>query len=153
MPMNELFNTTFEISLRVLLVLEALGNNRKSADGIAALDFIASYGADFGIGETNLHGTNSFRYSELSIRRALTKQSLKNLVLQGLADAGQSGDGFEYSSNELGAEYCGRLDDDYANEYRVLISDAIKYANGKSAQTLLSTIQRESVASLQRRAK
>jgi hypothetical protein len=148
--MNDLFNTTFEISLRALLVLETFNGKSESADKIAALDFIASYGADFGIGNKNLHGKNSFRYSELPTRRTLTKQALRNLVLEGLADAKQSNDGFEYSSNIAGSEYCSRLDNDYANEYRMLISSAVDYVGNRTAQSLLNIIQDESVAALQR---
>jgi len=46
--MNSVFNTPFEISLRTLLTLEVAGEQWKTADMIAAADFITVYSKVFG---------------------------------------------------------------------------------------------------------
>lgn len=78
--MNNVFNTTFEVSLRVLLTLE-VSEDKLSADMIAVSDFITVYGRDFGISSENLHGDNSYRFGEFGIRRELVKEAVKSLVL------------------------------------------------------------------------
>ena len=44
--MNELFNTAFEVSLRVLLILN-VARDKLPLEKITAFDFIANYGTDF----------------------------------------------------------------------------------------------------------
>ena len=56
--MTNVFNTTFELSLRVLLTLDSSNNSPRTVDIITALDFITVYGKDFGISDENLHGDN-----------------------------------------------------------------------------------------------
>lgn len=57
--MNELFNSPFELSLRVLIILNT-AQLRLTIDKIVAYDFISTYSSDFGISESNLHGNNSY---------------------------------------------------------------------------------------------
>ena len=68
--MNELFNSSFELSLRVLIILNA-AQARLSIDKIVAYDFISTYSFDFGISESNLHGNNSYRFSEYTTKRII----------------------------------------------------------------------------------
>lgn len=44
--MNNIFNTSFEVSLRILIILNTV-QTRLSSDRITALDFIAIYGKLF----------------------------------------------------------------------------------------------------------
>lgn len=80
--MNELFNSPFELSLRVLIILNT-AQLRLTIDKIVAYDFISTYSSDFGISESNLHGNNSYRFSEYTTKRIIITQSIKNLVLEG----------------------------------------------------------------------
>ena len=50
--MTNVFNTTFELSLRVLLALESSIDRPQTVDMITAIDFITVYGKDFGIETT-----------------------------------------------------------------------------------------------------
>lgn len=62
--MSKLYNTPFEASLRILLILETSRNQSFSADMLAAIDFISIYGREFGISDENLHGDNNYKFSE-----------------------------------------------------------------------------------------
>ena len=148
--MNNIFNTTFEISLRVLLILAENIDNIQTVDRIATSDFITVYGKDFGISEENLHGDNNYKFSEYAIRRELVHKAIKLLVIDGFIDLSQSEDGFSYSINQKGLEYCARFDSDYANTYRILTRRTNKYVKSKSEQNILKMINRHSVSSLQR---
>ena len=76
---NRLFNTPFELSLHVVLLLD-VANAGITLDRIAAYDFMAIYCEDFGVADKSLNGENGFAFSELSARRNLIKTAIKNLV-------------------------------------------------------------------------
>ena len=80
--MNELFNTAFEVSLRVLLILN-VAQEKLSLEKITAFDFIANYGTDFEVSDYNLHGINRLRFSEYTVRREKINRGIKDLVLIG----------------------------------------------------------------------
>ena len=67
--MPKLFNTPFEVSLRILLILYAVKPLSMTIDRISAYDLMSVYGQDFGISEQNLHGENQFSFSEFSAKR------------------------------------------------------------------------------------
>ena len=62
--MDRALGTTYEVSLRMLLLLEASESNAMTADMLAAIDFIAVYGHDFGITEENLEAYGNIIASE-----------------------------------------------------------------------------------------
>ncbi|KUK53261.1 MAG: Uncharacterized protein XD78_1342 [Desulfotomaculum sp. 46_296] len=148
--MNNVFNTPFEISLRILLMLEIAGGQRKTADMIAAADFIIVYGRDFGISAVNLHGDNNYKFSEFALRRELVKKAVKLLVKNGLINVTSTDIGFSYSINQRGLDYCTRLKNDYADTYRHLAKQARAYVADKSEREILALINRYALSSLQR---
>ena len=97
--MSNVFNTSFETSLRVLLTLEAAGEQSETSDIIAAADFITIYGRDFSIADENLHGDNNFKFSEFALLRELVNKAVKRLVVDGLINvSSKNNNGFSYSS-------------------------------------------------------
>ena len=101
---DKVFNTTFEVSLRVILILAA-DEEPKTADTIAITDLITGYGKDFGISEENLHGDNYYGFSEFAARRSLVKKALRSLVVDGLASVSEGKGGFHYAASESGIRY------------------------------------------------
>lgn len=71
MMKNKLFNSPFEMSLRITLLLAAAPKEKFSVDRIMGLDFISCYAADFNMPYANLHGDNGYRYGEIVGRRLL----------------------------------------------------------------------------------
>ena len=65
---NRLFNTPFELSLHVVLLLD-VANAGITLDRIAAYDFMAIYCEDFGVADKSLNGENGFAFSELRKRK------------------------------------------------------------------------------------
>ena len=127
--MSSIFNSTFETSLRVLLLLEAIAPNTVSAMRTTAIDFIAVYGREFGIAEANLNGDNRLMYGEIFARTYSIDKAIKSLVVRGLIQVDTAVDGFRYSLTEAGDRYCTTIDDDYANEYSLAANSAsLKYA-------------------------
>lgn len=82
--MNEsAIGSTFEISLRILLMLNQLSLQSLDERQIEIIDFISVYAADFGLLDENLHGYGEYRYSEFPARKQPVAVALKNLVLDG----------------------------------------------------------------------
>lgn len=148
--MSSIFNTSFEISLRVLLTLEATSREWCSADWIAASDFITVYSGDFGIADENLHGENNYRYSEYALRREMIREALKSLVSRQLIDVKSTSEGFKYALGKLGSEYCTEMENDYSQRYREL-AKAVKDAFGhKTDNEILGLVRRNSLSSIRR---
>ncbi len=122
--MSEIFNSSLEISLRMLIILNTV-QSRLSVDRIAALDFISIYGKDFGVSEYNLHGDNDYRFSEYTSKREIVSQALKELVLRGYIIPHCNKSGFNYSISKSGTMFCESLNDKYAEDF----TDIVKKTN------------------------
>ena len=93
--MDRLFNSTFENSLRLLLLLDEY-DMPQTLDMLYAVDFMTIYSEPFGLSEQNLNGDNDLKYSEFASQRDLVKEALKELVLNGTAEAVSYKDGLSY---------------------------------------------------------
>lgn len=146
---NKLFNTPFELSLHVVLLLD-VANAGITLDRIAAYDFIAIYCEDFGVADKSLNGKNGFAFSELSARRNLTKTAIKNLVVDGLVIATDDETGILYAVSESGRNMSEGFQSEYAKRYKELMRlVAEKYGNYSDVQ-LFNEISRQSTKSLRR---
>lgn len=143
--MKVIFNTTFEVSLRVLIVLNVT-QNRLSIDRISALDFIVIYGKDFGVSEYNLHGDNNYRFSEYALKRKIISESLKNLVLMGYILPHCNKSGFTYSISKSGTTFCHSLNDDYAENYAIIAQRAHNMFAAYSDRRLIYTINHYAIS-------
>lgn len=116
-----IYNSVAEIKLRILILLEHSRQEYLSTDMIAALDFITVYGHEFGVSESNLHGDNRFKFSELPSRREKAHEAIRELVLDGMLDIDLS-KGFRFQINDKGYEYIEQLESEYAIEYGEIAS-------------------------------
>lgn len=137
--MNDIFNTPFEVSLRILIILNTL-KNRVSSERITALDFISTYGKDFGVSEYNLHGDNSFRFSEYTLKRNIISESLKELVLKGYVNPHCNKSGFSYSISKSGTDFCNALNDNYAEEFTAIVNKSNEMYQNYSDRKLVHCI-------------
>lgn len=143
--MIRIFNSVKEVKLRVLLLLDETLVFPLSKDMIMAMDFMSVYGKEFGISNSNLHGDNSYKYSELSSRKEVINQSIKELFLDGLIDLDTS-KGYRYQINDNGSEFISEIENEYSDEYRQNIYSFFKKYEGCSVGKLLKIIQEKSMA-------
>lgn len=141
--MDRLFNSTFENSLRLLILLNEF-DMPQTLDMPYAVDFMTLYSQTFGLSEQNLNGDNDYKFSEFASQRELVRDALKELVLNGTAEAVSYKDGLSYIITPEGEEYCELLDSDYANEYRENARNVIKVVFGKNERTLIASIYKMS---------
>lgn len=147
-PMSKLYNTPFEASLRILLILESSKNQNFSLDMLTAIDFISLYGRDFGLSNENLHGDNSYKFSEFALRRELIKTAIKHLVLDDLIKVSTTKQGFTYSANQKGLSFSEHLSSDYANTYRQAVYLVRGFISNKTEREVLEYINKRSIYSL-----
>ncbi len=83
---NSLFNTPFEMALRILILLSSSGEKTLSITQLTCLDFICCYTEDFNLPFKNLHGINSCKFGELVNRRILVQEAIKFLAFKGMID-------------------------------------------------------------------
>lgn len=144
--MSKIFNSMYEVSLRILIQLFILDGNKKSSDYISSLDYLSLYSKTFHFGEYNLHGNNPYRLGELSSRLDVGKKSLKYLVANGFCNVEIDNDGMVYSITESGRKVVEDFKTQYAFAYMNLAIDTqdyfkecseiqiLKYINGISRQ-------------------
>ena len=137
--MSRVFNSPFEVSMRVLLALLAETTPR-TMDMIAAIDFISVYGKTFGIAETNLHGDNYYKYGEFTTRRAIVKKAIRQLLQNEMVDVYEKKDGFYFMINDVGEEYCVSLSSQYAIEYAKVAKAAMTFIGTKSDKEVIKAI-------------
>lgn len=148
--MAKLFNSSFELSLRIMLLLSESGVAGMTIDRILAYDFIAIYSRFFGLSETSLHGNNDFGFSEFATRRNLIQNALKSLVLSDMVYVLRKDDGFHYSINKNGKALCSNLTVEYATAYSVLAKKVMEKYDPMNEVELLSVINKESTKALRR---
>ncbi len=146
---NKLFNTTFENSLRVLILLEAF-KDEQNLDMIYATDFMVTYAASFGIDGSDLNGENQFKFSEFASRREIVSNALKQLVLDGLVIPKNTQDGILYRITDEGKRFSQSLNSDYSKEYRATAQKVIKSIAPKTERQIIDYINQLSAESLRK---
>lgn len=148
--MNEsAIGSTFEISLRTLLLLNELSPAKLDEEQIGAIDFIAVYAADFGLLDENLHGYSNYRYSEFPARKQMISLALKDLVLGGYIRLYPTSHGYGYSLVELGKTVCSKLTSGYAKEYTLAVKSVVNRFDRADEVAMIKEINRLTIHSLQ----
>ena len=148
--MGTVFNSTFEVSLRLLLLLNESDNAGLSIDRIAEYDFITIYSKYFELSDKVLHGENEFGYSEIASRRNKAQSAIKEMVLDGLVQVIRSEEGFKYRIAENGKRVVSNLVSEYATAYRELAKLTVKKFGKKTEAEIMDVISKASVQSLRR---
>lgn len=122
---NDLFNSVFEMELRILLLLSTGRKKKYTVERIIDLDFIICYAACFQFPYENLHGDNDYMYGELSNRRFLVIEAMKSLVTKGLAEVSINKE-YQFCISGAGQKYAKELESTYARQYQQIAADVIK---------------------------
>lgn len=145
--MIKVFNSRFENSLRMLLLLNCF-SEAKDLESLYILDFLAIYGRDFEITTNNLNGDNDFKFSEFQSRKGICRKALKELVLKGLVTPIKSIDGILYQVTDAGKEYAGELKSEYAIEYKDNAQKVIQYSGNYSNRQIMAMINKLSTENI-----
>lgn len=150
--MHEIFNSSFETGLRVLLILSSIQPQSATVDRITAYDFITVYGKDFGVSDTNLHGDSNFNFSELASKRTNCNEGIKEFVLNGLISINHTDEGFTYFLNTTGKKYVSSLSSDYAEQYLAISKEVHRKFSALSDEEVVNLINKRAIKELRRKA-
>lgn len=148
--MGTVFNSTFEVSLRLLLLLSESDDTGLSIDRIATYDFVTTYSRYFGLSDSVLHGENEFGYSEIASRRNKAQAAIKELVLDGFVQVVRSEEGYKYCITENGKKVSSNMESEYATAYRELAKLTIEKFNKIAETEIMDVISKASVQFLRR---
>lgn len=143
--MIKVFNSTFEISLRILLILKCV-RNELSIDKMLSFDYLATYGKEFKISQYNLHGENNYSFCELTAKRDIMNKAIKELVLKEYVIPCYSKKGFLYKISDIGMTFCDFLNDIYAKEYLSNVSNVIEIFENYSDFQLTNFISQHAIS-------
>jgi hypothetical protein len=142
--MNKLFNTEFEVSLRLLLILDKV--DKINEDEIARIDFFAIFANQYGFGESNLNGVCAFPLNEFTIQHKLIKYALRELLFRGFAIVHDHPiKGFIYSITDLGKAYVSQMNDNYSLEYKRYLTNIINILNPLTINKLKEITEGEKI--------
>lgn len=144
---NDLFNSPFEMGLRMLMLLASNDEDFFSLERIVNIDFIACYSEEFKISKFSLHGENRYMYGELLNRKILAREAIKSLVIQGLVDV-KINHGYLYKISIEGKKYADSFESEYAHDFRTLTSIIADKYYGVSDDELRNMIQNYSLEAL-----
>ncbi|MGP1451396.1 MAG: ABC-three component system middle component 2 [Metamycoplasmataceae bacterium] len=138
----KIFNTNFEISMRILLLLSIY---RKPIDieTIMYLDFFALYSKNYGFNKKNINGDLNYVNIELSNQYIFIKKAIIELVLKDFLIIIDDKSGFLYTIKKERTNFIYNLKNNYSKEYKknvkliidvldnIEISNIKKYAKNK----------------------
>ncbi len=133
-------NLLYETSLRMLLLLSLL-KKPENEIRLSALDFTASYGKEFHIGDTNLSGDNPLCLSNFPGRASLCAKALDNLEETGYIERILIPEGIGYILTRSGREAARTLDHSpYASQYKKAALTAARLLQEKDELSLIRHI-------------
>lgn len=150
MTMINIFNTEFETSLRIVIILSEYEDSYLTSDMIAIVDFLSIYSNTFDLSDKNLHGNSPFKFSEFTSKRELIRQALKQLVSEGFVKVNCAENGFVYSITENGLRYSDSFTSKYSNLLRETVYKSREYTNNKTERDLLDMINNYSIDSIRK---
>ena len=140
MRTDRVFNTAFETSLRILLLLD-VSDIDLDEQTIRAADFIATYGKEFELSDDSPNGDNPYMYCELAARKSLTNEAMKLLVLDGFVLPSVTESGFLYRITLRGHRYASSLESRYAEEYQRAASSALGLIEARGIASVFAVIR------------
>ncbi|MFH6678473.1 ABC-three component system middle component 2 [Clavibacter michiganensis] len=138
-----LYNTSREVSPRLLNILVAVAPRRVNIDQMIRLDYALVHSSDFG-GPTSLFPASKSRLSEITVKGPVIKAGLHRLVKAGLVSLSFTDQGILFSASEEASVYLRLLQGQLAEALREvafwLAEEA--FINDDSSQLSTEFVQR-----------
>ena len=135
------------MELRIISLLSTEIDKAYKLEKILALDFISCYAGKFGFPYQNLHGNGQYMFGEISNRRTIMQEAIKNLVVQGLIIPVVNR-GYFYKITDVGKKYITSFESAYAKEYVAIASTVVKSYSMVNDSELMGIIEDKSVSGL-----
>ncbi|MCL1635570.1 hypothetical protein M2650_13155 [Luteimonas sp. SX5] len=134
----ELFNTPFELGLRMVYLLFHLRPNGADLQKLVLLDYVIIYSGDLG-GPESLHTPVPFRNGELFSRRERIEQGLYLMSTRGLVDVLFDASGMTYIAGNSSFTMIGSLSSAYWRK----LADRCAWAASRYGESDSNTLLQE----------
>lgn len=114
-PSIAIFNSPFELGLRMVYLLKALAPHGGDLQKLVLLDYAIVYSADLN-GPSSLHTPVPFRGAELLSRRELIEQGLYLMSTRGLVTANWDANGITYFAGDAARTMTNSLVSNYLRQ-------------------------------------
>ena len=128
----------FECEIRFLILLKN-SESLMSEYAMVAIDYMATFGADFGISEYNLNGDNVYRDSEFIARKQMVPIAIKDLVLRGLVSVDGT-DGFKYRISDKGLATVSKINGAYSEAYSEMVNKVLDKNRNRTEKDIVSRV-------------
>ena len=117
---SKIYNSTYEISIRVLLLLSKMNNNSSTINRLMIFDYLSLNTYDLG-GPASLHAPVPNRGVQLYSRKLIIENSVKYLISKDLLQIKPSKNGLEYELARNGNVFLSYFESKYFNNLRMRI--------------------------------
>jgi hypothetical protein len=115
MMMSDVFNTPFELGVRMVYLLMALYPRKVDLQRLVYFDYAAIYSADLD-GPESLHTPVPLRGGEYTSRREVIEEGLYLMAQRAFVDVEAGADGISFQLGENGPALVGLIGGDYSSE-------------------------------------
>lgn len=113
MTIASVFNSPFELGIRMVFLLRALHPRKADLQRLVYLDYAVIYSADFG-GPDSLHTPVPLRGGEYASRREIIEDGLYIMAIRSFVDVSATEAGILYGIGENGPSLTGLIGGEYA---------------------------------------
>jgi hypothetical protein len=115
MMMSEVFNTPFELGIRMVYLLMAIYPRKADLQRLIYFDYAAIYSADLD-GPESLHTPVPLRGGEYTSRREVIEEGLYLMAQRSFVDVEASPNGISFQLGENGPALVGLIGNEYSRE-------------------------------------
>ncbi|MDD1505888.1 hypothetical protein PVA17_24550 [Lysinibacillus sp. CNPSo 3705] len=127
---DNLFNSSLEVALRILVLLNRAESNNFDIDRLVIFDYFILHRNDIDKNQESIHPPLPHRSSEIIIRRKLVQEGLDVLISRGLISTIYHNTGVFYSANRSTSLFVDLLKSTYFSKLTLVVEWVLsKYGN------------------------
>ncbi len=111
-----IYNTTLEIGLRVLIILHELKNESIDINRLIIYDYFVTHANDFDESIESIHPPIPHRSGEIIIKRKVIQDGINLMYSRELLDINYTAKGIYYVANDLTSAFLKYIESEYASE-------------------------------------
>ncbi len=118
MTKKKIINSSMEVGLRTLIILEAIKPNNIELDKLIIFDYLIVHSKDAGFNTKSLHPSTPYRVGEIFVRRQLVQEGLNLMESRELITKRYSPSGITYEASSLTAPFISYLESEYSRKIK-----------------------------------
>ncbi|MDF7628999.1 threonine transporter RhtB [Erwiniaceae bacterium L1_55_4] len=142
--MSEVFNSPFELGVRMVYILLSLYPRKADLQKLVYLDYATIYSEDLG-GPSSLHTPVPMRGGEYICKRGVIEEGLYIMSLRSLVEVSYDSTGVYYSAGENSPSLIGLIGGDYSSKLIASCDWVAKNYGGVDAKDLALIFNRKSL--------